>query len=225
MNLRFPHCASIALLVAATLVAAQTTNPPAPASPPKGSKAKAAEVQASDPGEIVSGLYSNRSFGFTFKLPFGWVDRTDFMRQDSADAKADPSKSMVLLATFERPPEASGDTVNSAVIIAAESVSSYPGLKDASQYFGPVAEIAKSQGFTAVSEPYDFPVGGRPIVRQDFSKKLAGLTMVQSSLAMLHGSYIVSFTFIADSLDDTTQTLDHLRFGRPPEHTDPAKRR
>jgi len=220
MNLRFPHCASL-LLLAATLGTAQTANPPAPASSAKAAKPAPAAIHAPDPGEIAAGVYSNHFFGFTFKLPFGWVDRTDFMRQDSADAKADSSNSMVLLATFERPPEASGDTLNSAVIIAAETVSSYPGLKDAWQYFGPVAEIAKSQGFTAISQPYDFPVDGKPIVRQDFSKKLGGLTMVQSSMAMLHGPYVVSFTFIADSLDNITENLDNIRFGRPT----PAKRR
>jgi len=220
MNLRFPHCASL-LLLATTLGAAQTASPPAPASSAKSAKPAATTMPAPDPGETSAGVYSNRTFGFTFKLPFGWVDRTDFMRQDSADAKADPSTSFVLLATFERPPEASGDTVNSAVIIAVESVSSYPGLKDASQYLGPVAEIAKSKSFTAINEPYDFPVDGKPIVRQDFSKKLAGLTMVQSSLAMLHGPYVLSITFIAGSLDDIAETLDNLRFGR----ATPAKHR
>jgi len=143
------------------------------------------------------------------------------MRQDSAVAKADTSQSIVLLATFERPPEASGDTVNSAVVIAAESISAYPGLKDASQYFGPIGEIAKSKGFTAISEPYDFPVDGKPIVRQDFSKKLGGMTMVQSSLVMLRAPYVLSFTFIGDSLDDITEELEGLRFGQPA----PAKNR
>ncbi len=221
MNLRFCHCLSTALLLAATLCAAQTGNQSVPASSAKGSKPAPIQVQAPDPGELVAGVYSNRFFGFTFKLPFGWVDRTDFMQQDSVDAKADPSKSMVLLATFERPPEASGDTVNSAVVIAAESVSSYPGLKDAAQYFGPVAEIAKSKGFTAISEPYDFPVDAKPIVRQDFSKKLGELTMVQSSLVMLRGPYVLSITFIAGSPDEITENLEHLRFGHPT----PAKRR
>ena len=94
-----------------------------------------------EPGEITAGVYRNNSFGFSYKLPYGWVDRTSEMRE----ATTDPAKSMVLLEVFERPPEANGEGVNSGVVIAAESVASYPGLKDAAQYFGPLGEITTSQ--------------------------------------------------------------------------------
>src|SRR5277367_6130240 len=76
--------------------------------PPAASKAGPPE-----PGEIASGVYHNPSFGFTYKLPYGWVDRTSEMRE----ASTDPAKSMVLLEVFERPPEATGEGVNSGVVI------------------------------------------------------------------------------------------------------------
>ena len=50
----------------------------------------------------------------------------------------------VLLAAFSRPPEAAGEGVNSSILIVAESVAAYPGLKEATQYFGPVSEVAKA---------------------------------------------------------------------------------
>src|SRR5437899_1714360 len=62
----------------------------------------------------------------------------------------------VLLAEFSRPPEAAGEDVNSSILIVAESVAAYPGLKEAAQYFGPVSEVAKAQGFKVVEEPYEF---------------------------------------------------------------------
>src|SRR5207253_9137881 len=94
-----------------------------------------------DPGEVRECVYRNPAFGFSYKLAFGWVERTEQMRQDSSG-----SKSLVLLSAFERPSEAAGDTVNSAVLIAAESVSSYPGLKAAEDYFRPLTEVATSRG-------------------------------------------------------------------------------
>src|SRR5271154_3576400 len=60
-------------------------------------------------------LYRNSTFGFRYQIPYGWVDRTQDM-----EAGNDASKSELLLAVFERPPEATGDTVNSAVVIASE---------------------------------------------------------------------------------------------------------
>jgi len=180
--------------------------PPAPSKP--------ASSASLDLGAVTEGIYRNSFFGFTLKLPFGWADRTDVMRDDpSGTEKAGAGKGTVLLAAFERPPEATGSTVNSAIVVAAESTSSYPGLKNAAQYFEPIDELTKSNGFTAINEPYEFPVDSMPIARQDFSKKLGSLTMYQSSLVMLRKGYIVSFTLIAGSADEITEGLEYLRFG------------
>jgi hypothetical protein len=200
----------LVVLIAASLLQAQQSISHAAA--PKVAPAS----QSADLGSLTDGVYRNVFFGFSVQLPYGWVDRTDTMRGDSAESgKPDTSKGLVLLATFEHPPEATAANVNSAIVIAAESASSYPGLKSAGQYFGPIEELAKANGFTVVNEPYEFPVDGAPIVREDFSKKIKNQTMVQSSLAMLRKGYIVSFTFIGSSDDEVTQNLEFLRFGAP----------
>jgi len=206
------HCLQLrlwALLCATTLSGAaygQATK--------AGGANKQATPAPADLGAVAGGIYRNSLFGFTLKLPFGWVDRTDVMREDSSDKeKAGAGKGAVLLATFEHPPEATGSTVNSAIVIAAETVASYPGLKDPAQYFGPIDELTKANGFTAINGPYEFPVDGMPIARQDFSKKLGSVTMYQSSLVMLRKGYIVSYTFIAGGDDEITQNLEYLRFG------------
>jgi hypothetical protein len=159
-----------------------------------------------DSGEVRDGIYKN--FLLTYKIPFGWVDHTQQMR----DSDSDPAKQQLLLAVFERPPEATGATVNSAIVIAAESVSSYPGLKTAGDYFGPLTELTTTKGFKVVNEPYAFAVGAKAMVRGDFSKELGKLTVHQSSLVMLQRGYIVSFNFIGGSEDEVEELIKNLSF-------------
>jgi hypothetical protein len=165
-------------------------------------------------GEIANGIYRNPLFGFSYKVPYGWVDRTDEMRQDDSGKPADTSKGAVLLAIFERPPQARGETINSSVVIAAESASAYPGIKSAAQYFGPLNEVISKQGLKAVNEPYEFPVDGQPIVRCDYTGPLGSVTLHQSTLAMPSKGYVVSFTFVGGTEDQVTELLESLSFGK-----------
>jgi hypothetical protein len=192
------------VLLACTLQAQQT---------PKSASSQPA-TPAPDPGAITNSVYRNTAFGFTYKIHFGWVDRTQEMSEDSNADSHDPKKSILLLAVFERPPEASGDTVNSAVAVAAEAASSYPGLRNAEQYFGPLTELTKSKGLKVVNEPYDYSVGARQLVRGDFSKSIGNLTMHQSTLVMMEKAYVVSFTFIGGSEDEVDGLVEGLSFGR-----------
>ncbi|MGA8492160.1 MAG: hypothetical protein WB711_17160 [Terriglobales bacterium] len=198
---------SVVALVACTLQAQQA---------PK--RAPSQNTPNLNPGETTNGVYRNPTFGFAYKTTFGWVDRTKEMAEDSnQDSSADSDaskKSIVLLAAFERPPEASGDTVNSAVVVAAEPTASYPGLRSAEQYFAPLTELAESKGLTVVNEPHEFPVGETQMVRSDFTKPIANLTMHQSTLVMIEKGYVVSFTFIGGSEDEVDGLIEGLSFGR-----------
>jgi hypothetical protein len=148
---------------------------------------------------------TNARFPFSYKVPYGWVDRTASMQA------GDTSKGQVLLAAFERPPEVTSDSVNSAVIIAAESAASYPGLKTAVDYFGPLSELTTSKGFTVLNPPYMFTMGSRHLPRADYSKPMGKLSMHQSSLAMLSQGYVLSFTFIAGSADEVDHLMESLK--------------
>jgi hypothetical protein len=173
-----------------------------------------------DLGTVADSTYRNTFFGFSYKIPFGWVERTEDMRDD-----AEEGKSLVLLAVFERPPEATGNTVNSAVVIAAESLSAYPGLKTAADYFGPLTEVTLSQGFKVVNEPFDFSGGANQLVRGDFSKEVGTLTMHQSSVVLLKKGYVVSFTVIGGSEDEVDELLEKLSFsaGSPSQKNPKSK--
>jgi hypothetical protein len=197
------HCrlATIAVVALGLTFTAQAQSKTAPVTKPA---AKPAPTQNED-----TQLYRNTTFGFRYQIPYGWVDRTKQMQEGNEAGKAE-----VLLAVFERPPEATGDTINSAVVIASESVAAYPGLKKAEDYLGPLAELATAKGFKPDGEPYSLEVESRQLLRADFIKPLSDkLTMRQCTLVLLAKGQIVSFTFIAGSEDELDDLTDGLHFG------------
>ncbi len=207
-------CFITLLLILLTSSLAPAQESPATSSSSKTKKKSEQHVGPSRPApDSGEGAYHNATFSFTYHVRYGWVERTSQMQ----DENNDPSKSQLLLAVFERPPEATGDTVNSAVIIAAESVASYPGLKTATDYMGLLTELTTGKGFKATREPYEYLVGTKPLVRSDFVKELGKLNMRQSSLVFLEKRYIVSFTFIGGSEDEVEELIEKLDF-RPRSH-------
>ena len=160
-------------------------------------------------------------FGFTYAVPFGWVDRTGDMQasateqsgEDGQHAAEQPGKSETLLAIFERPPGAAGETINAAVVIATEGLKDYHGVKAAADYLGPVGELAERRGFKVVNEPYEFTAGTRRLARADYSKERGKLVMWQSTLVIIEKGEIVSFTFVGGSEDEIEQLIGQLRFG------------
>jgi hypothetical protein len=127
---------------------------------------------------------------------------------------ADEPEARVLLAAFSRPPEARGEDVNGSIVIAAESVATYPGLTEAAQYFGPLTEVARAQGFTVDEEPYAFALGNKNVVRGDFHKDVGTRVMRQSTLAFLWHGYALSITMIGGTEDQVEELIDGISFGR-----------
>jgi len=170
------------------------------------SKSKAHGKPVPAPRQTAEIIYRNADFAFTYKIPYGWIERTKQMQDDSAD----PGKSRLLLAVFERPPEVTGDTVNSAVVITAESAASYPGLKTAADYVGPLTELTTSKGFKGDGDPYEFSVGASTAARADFIRTTGSVTMRQSSLVILRKGFVICFTFIAGSEDEIDELTEKL---------------
>jgi len=174
-----------------------------------------------DAGTVTNGVYRNKSLGLACKIPAGWVLRTDEMnteddeQAEAGDAKPDAKSGKVLLAAFSRPPQARAEDVNSSIVIAAESALTYPGLKEAAQYFGPLTEVAKAQGFSVVEEPYEFPVGAKTLPRGDFQKDVGSRVMRQSTLVMLARGWVVSMTFIGGTEDEVEELVEGLSFALP----------
>lgn len=171
------------------------------------------------PGSLSNNLYRNKALGLSYKMPEGWVLRTDELNAREEEPQPAPQhpaassqRSTVLLAAFSRPPEAKGEDINSSILIAAEPVSSYPGLKEAIQYLALIAEVAKAQGFTQDEDPYEIAIGPKKLVRADFHKDVGTRVMRQSTLAMLSHDYGVSITVIAGTEDDVEELIDALSF-------------
>jgi hypothetical protein len=195
-----------------------------------------------DAGLINKGVYHNKTLALSCKIPPGWVLRTEEMNEreyadpGSAKDKSQPPSAVqgkqgtqksietdrkaeggrVLLAAFSRPPDAHGEEVNSSILIAVESVASYPGLTDAAQYFGPLTEVAKAQGFVVDEEPYGVAIGAKTLVRGDFHKDVGTRVMLQSTLAWLVHGYAVSITVIGGTDDEVEELMDGLSFGAAP---------
>ena len=208
---------TFALLLAFSIVAVLQAQPK-PATP-------ASKPAASPSHDENAHIYRNATFAFRYQIPYGWVDRTKEMRDqgapepDDQDKKEKPAQQKaaatgeVLLAVFERPPDAIGETINSAVVIASESAAAYPGLKKAEDYLGPLTELTTSKGFKVEGDPDISQIDTRQLIRADFTKPLSDkLTMHQSTLILLAKGQIVSFTFIAGSEDEIDDLIDGLHF-------------
>jgi hypothetical protein len=218
-------------LTTGTLLAQAAAQSPAPPSTKQGKSPASAPPSGIDPGVVTNGVYRNKTLTLTCRIPEAWVLRTDEMnaRNDSAkegeERKTDeadlahsptpPASSAgakVLLAAFSRPPEAKGEEVNASLLIAAESASSYTGLTEAAQYFYPLTEVAKAQGFALEEDPYAVAIGTRTLVRGDFHKNMGSRVMHQSTLAMLAGGYVISITVIAGTDDEVEDLIDGVSF-------------
>lgn len=213
-------------MISLPLAQAQTPSSSAKSSP-KQTKQPAKPLESGiDAGAVSNGVYRNKALGLSCKIHDGWVLRTDEMNAQDAPAAnatqpkdgAEPASSAgakVLLAAFSRPPEAHGVEVNDSIVIAAESVSAYPGLKEAVQYLAPLAEVAKAQGFTTDDEPYEIALGAKTLVRGDFHKNVGSRVMHQSTMAMLSHGYAVSITVIGGTDDEVEELIDGIDFQGP----------
>jgi hypothetical protein len=220
-------CLLICLALPPTTLCSQTETQSPSSSSTKHVKKPAASTESGiDNGTVTNGVYRNKTLAFSCKIPEGWVLRTEEMNardekaredkgsKDSAapQAAASSDGAKVLLAAFSRPPEARAEDVNASILIAAESVASYPGLEEAAQYFEPLTEVAKAQGFTLDENPYDIAIGTKTLVRGDFHKDVGSRVMRQSTLAMLSHGYAISITVIGGTDDEVEDLVDGLTF-------------
>ena len=203
MRARWLRRSSILVIcVAGTLLHAQSSS-----SSRTGKPASHAAVSPAA-GSLSNGVYRNPFFSITCKVPYGWVDRTAEMQSE-----AEAGKSWVLLGTFEHPPEAASDKINSGIVMAAESLSVYPGMKSPGQYLHVLSEVTTGKGFKADGDPYEQTIGGRTMIRGDFSQSMGPVTMHQATLTTISKGYALSLTFIAGSADEIDDLVKGLTLG------------
>lgn len=221
----------VAVAVSVDQAAGQSQSSSSSSKHAKGSSARL--VADVDAGTVAEGVYRNRALGLSCKIPAGWVLRTLEMNAREEDSgpgagaseeKSSPQGTQrnteedrggrVLLAAFSRPPDAKGEDVNASIVIAMEKIATYPGLKEAAQYFGPLTEVAKAQGFIVDEEPYEMEMGTKVVVRGDFHKDVGARVMRQSTLAFLAQGYTVSITVIGGTEGEVEELVDGVGFGK-----------
>jgi len=225
-----PRTGRVIFFLTITVIAVAQAAQQSSSSSSKHTKTSSARlVPDVDAGTVANGVYRNRALGLACKIPPGWVLRTEEMnaREDDSTPKEESRAALdrtagggcprtscgrVLLAAFSRPPEAKGEDVNASIMIAAEPVATYPGLKEAAQYFGPLAEVAKAQGFVVDEEPYEAQIGNKVVERGDFHKDVGSRVMRQSTLAFLAQGYAVSITVIGGTEDEVEELVDGVGF-------------
>ena len=217
MMFRRPLRFACLLLCLASLLRAQT---PAQSHPAKPATKPAAPAAALDPGAVTDNVYRNKTLGLSYKIPDGWVLRTDEMNATDEQKASDPANSAepgskVLLAAFSRPPLAKGEDVNSSIVISAQSAAAFPGLKDVAQYFPLVVDAAKAQGFTEDEEPYEYSLGTKTVGRADFHRDKGTRVVHQSTLALLSHGYAISIAITAGTDDEIEELVDGLNFSAP----------
>jgi len=170
-----------------------------------------------DPGSVGNGVYRNRPRR-CLQNSAGWVLRTDEMnsRRPSDDPqrmighpgqsdntpRGNPPRAAARCCwRRSRAPGGHGGRCELIIVIAAESSTSYPGLKDAAQYFGPLSEVA-TRRIQGGNEPYQFLSGTKMLVRGDYAKDRGRRAMHQTTLVMLRRGYAISFTFIGGTEDE-----------------------
>lgn len=188
----------------------------------KPNKKPAAREVSLESGAVANGVYRNKALALACKIPDGWILRTEEMNAHEDEKDQNPSTQgargnpedggRVLLAAFSRPPDARGEEINSSILIAAEPVSAYPGLTDAAQYFGPLTEVAKAQGFEEDEEPYEFAIGTKKVVRADFHKDVGSRVMRQSTLVFLSRGCAVSLTVIGGTEEEVEELVGGVTF-------------
>jgi hypothetical protein len=202
------------ILVLAVLCSAALAQTAAPQPAPK-SVAKPPSRNAQprpDDGSVASGVYSESFFNLSYNLAPSWVVKTPEMRQGLAGQ----DNSILLLSAFEKDKPAPGHIAPS-ITITAETLSAYPEVKTAADYFAALSEIVTNKGFAVLNEPAEIEIGGVTFLRGDFQEQEGGgSTMYQASMVAIRKGYILGITAITGNEEELTPMLNRLHIFAPP---------
>lgn len=204
----------IALVLCSAGLAQNSASAPAaaPTSSPKQVKPKAAGKQIlPDEGSVTDGTYTEKFFNLSCAVPSGWVVKTASMREGLAGQET----SILLLSTFAKESPAAGE-VNPSLTITAESLSAYPEVKTAADYFEALSQVVTGKGFAVLNEPAEIEIGGVTFLRGDFQKEQNGITTYQASMIAIRKDYILAITAISGNEEELTPLLNRIHVFAPP---------
>jgi len=205
---------TVLLLCCAAL--AQAAPSPAPSSSKPTASARSAGGRKApqpkpDEGSLTKGTYTEKFFSLSYALPANWVVRTPEIRQGLAAQ----DNAVLLLSAFGKDKPAVSE-INPSVTLSAESLSSYPDVKTAEDYFAVLSQVVTSKGFVVLNAPAEIDVGGVTFLRGDFQKQEDDSTTYQATMVALRKDYLLTITAISGNEEDLTPLLNRLQIFAPP---------
>lgn len=203
------HVLAIVLL---SLVAVAQAPPAVKSVPPKSSaKASTRPQPLPDQGTVTNSSYSEKFFNLRYTTPQGWVVKTPEMSHGLPEA----DKAILLLSVFG-PGTPSSTAVIPSVTISAESLSLYPQMKTAQDYFDSLSDLVQGKGFSVLNEPAEIQIGGVTFLRGDFQKEEGDITTYQASMVAIRKGYILLITAISGDDEQLTPLLNRVHIFAPP---------
>lgn len=185
-----------------------------------------------DRGDVRDGVYSNSSFGFTFKYPKDWVvhgeatnERLRELGKEKLAESGSASRQSLdvavnhtyqLLTVFRHPLGTPGVTFNPAVLVIAENIAHAPGVTNGKDYLLNVRAIVAKVGYQfLLKEPVEYHFGGAQFFRDNYAAEANGINVPQAYFATVRNGYALVFVFIGPdqaNLDEMTKSMDTLDF-------------
>jgi hypothetical protein len=201
-----------------------------------------------DLGVARDGVYSNPTFGFTFKYPKDWVvhgeatnERIRELGKEKITESGTPKASIdvavkhtyQLLTVFQHAVGTPGVTFNPGILVIAENIAHAPGITNGKDYLLNVRTILTRAGYQfLVKEPVEYHFGGLQFFRDDSAVEINGVHLVQAHFVMLKNRYAIVFAFLGGdekSVDEMAKAMETVDFkpvrrgvtieaGAPPPH-------
>jgi hypothetical protein len=187
-----------------------------------------------DLGVVHDGVYTNSTFGFTYKYPKDWVVHGEATNQRIRDigkekiVETGRSRASVevalkgtysLLTVFRHPLGTPGITFNPAILVMAENIAYAPGIKNGEDYLLNLrAVLAKAGPQVLLKEPMEYHFAGSQFFRDNYAVEANGVHLVQSHFATIRNGYALVFIFLGEdqtSLDEMAKSMETFVIAPP----------
>ena len=164
-----------------------------------------------DSGGFEKHTYTNRYFGFTYKLNDEWFVNQDLMAQDAQ--RPNKMAGRFLLVILDRH---TGTPLRERVMIIADDESLYhPPLNGAKDYVTRLLDAQVRRGNERVGEVFSVEHAGKPFYCAEFNEKFPGGALHKAFLATERGGFLLSWVFASSSSDSLAlilKSLDQISF-------------
>ena len=179
-----------------------------------------------DPGVVHDGVYTNTTFGFSFKYPKDWVVHGEATNErirelgkekitetgtSRATAEVAMKNTYQLLTVFHYPLGTPGITLNPAILVIAENIAHAPGVTNGKDYLLNVQGILVRGGYQILlKEPIEYHFAGVQFFRGNYAIEMNGVHMIQTHFVTVKNGYALIFSFLGDqaTVDEMIKSME-----------------